>query len=94
MTKTNMENSIHEVPPCVLIGGSVPAFYGERLLAAAKAVLEGSLHVPEFSEPSWTAGTIAYLPDFGIAASRMLSQLLEDFVSFVSSRTRGWISKN
>ena len=38
--------------------------------------------MPEFSEPSWTADD-TYLPDFGIAASRMLSQLLEDFVSFV-----------
>ena len=87
MTKTNMENSIHEIPPCVLIEGpriGDAAFYGEWLLAAAKA---DGLWKEAFTCRSFQSQvgrlTIAYLPDFGIAASRMLSQLLEDFVSFV-----------
>jgi hypothetical protein len=87
MTKTNMENSIHEIPPCVLIEGpriGDAAFYGEWLLAAAKA---DGLWKEAFTCKSFQSQvrrlTIAYLPDFGIAASRMLCQLLKDFVSGV-----------
>ena len=76
-----------KINPCVLIEGpswSNAEFYGKWLLAAARAktYLKEACKDSDF-EKQVERVSVAYIPDFGIAASMMLMQLEEHRTTFV-----------
>ena len=78
--------SIHENEPYILVEGPKwgdAEFYGKWLLAAAKtnALWKKAINDPSI-EKQVEMLTIIYMPDFGIGATVMVSQLEENLASF------------
>jgi len=87
MSDMEMSSHIQSSDPCVLIEGPSwgnAEFYGKWLLAAAQAETfwKEACKDSDF-EKQVERVSIAYLPDFGIAASVMLMQLGEYRTTFV-----------
>jgi hypothetical protein len=88
----NLEHSIKESEPYILVEGPKwgdAEFYGKWLLAAAKAeaLWKEALEDPIF-EKQVEPLTIGEIPDFGMGATVMLSQLKKNLASF-TVRLRG-----
>lgn len=81
----NLKDSVIDITPHVLIEGprwADAAFYGRWLLAAAKAqaLWDEAMKDPDFKKQI-EALTCIVIPDFGIGATVMLSQLEETLAS-------------
>ena len=83
----NLEVSIQKDSPCILVEGprwADAAFYGKWLLAAAKAnaLWEKAIKDPSF-EKQVNRLMVAYIPEFSISATVLLSYLEKNFASLV-----------
>ena len=82
----NQKNSIHQSEPCILVEGPEwgdAEFYGKWLLKAAnaEALWKEALNDPSF----WRQVNrlwVAFIPNFGMFATDILSRLRTNFVSF------------
>jgi hypothetical protein len=82
----SLEHSIKENEPYILVEGPKwgdAEFYGKWLLAAAKAdaLWKKATNDPSLEE-QFGLVTMIYIPDFGIGATVMVSQLEENLASF------------